>query len=37
MLLVCGIEILLWKSKRKRDTVHQLAQYRETRIMKNRN
>src|SRR4029453_9601942 len=37
MRLMCRIEILLRKSKRKSDTLHHLAQYHQTRFMKNRN
>src|SRR5262245_2133148 len=35
MRLMCRIEILLRKSERKSDTLHHLAQYRQTRFMKN--
>src|SRR5215813_391107 len=37
MRFMCRIEIPLCKSKRKSNTVHQLAQYRQTRFMKNHN
>src|SRR4030095_12940709 len=37
MRLMCRIEILLRKSKRKSDSLHHLAQYRQTRFMKNHN
>src|SRR5262245_49361587 len=37
MRLMCRIEILLRKSKRQSNTVHHLAQYRQTRFMKNHN
>src|SRR5262249_15679925 len=37
MRFMCRIEILLCKAKRKSNTVHQLAQYQQTRFMKNNN
>src|SRR5262249_59151839 len=37
MRLVCRIKILFWKAKRQSNTVHYLAQYQQTRFVKNEN